>query len=148
MKPEVTRVLEHTAANLMREIAPALMPAYRQSTVTALGALLLCAREEFDRAAARRAEENTALRALFSRAHRAVGDAELADRLRTAADETNTDLRVPVLEASNQALRELLIALHTHVESAEDEQARAIEADIWTELAASTERRRLALSVF
>ena len=148
MKPDVGRVLEHTTLKLMTEVAPAVAPAYRQSAVGALGALLVSVREEFDRAAARRVDENTALRDLFQRAGPHVTDPELAGRLAKAAEASDPDLHVPVLEASNQTLRELLIALHIHVEMREDANAGAIESEIWAELAASTERRQLTLSVF
>ena len=148
MKPDVARVLEHTTANLMTQVAPAIAPAYRQSSVGALGALLIGVREEFDRAAARRVEENAALRGLFARARELATEPKLAQRLDEVSGGTDADLRVPALEATNQALRELLIALHAHVESLEGDDARAIESEIWAELAASTERRQLTLSVF
>ena len=51
---------------------------------------------------------------------------------------------MPDLEAGNRALRSLLIELHAHVEGLPGDGARRIEAAIWRELAASTERRKLA----
>jgi hypothetical protein len=57
-------------------------------------------------------------------------------------------LLVPELEAGNRALRALLIELHAHVEGLESAEARRIEAAIWRELAASTQRRKLSLGPF
>jgi hypothetical protein len=110
--------------------------------------LLLSIREEFDRAAARRVEENGAMRALFADATAAVRDTALRERLAAAAASEDASLRVPELEASNRALRTLLIELHAHVESLTGDGARRIEAAIWRELSASTERRKLSLGPF
>ena len=100
------------------------------------------------RRGSRRVDENRALRALFSGAVPIVSDPALAARLSEAAEGSDDDLTIPALESGNQALRELLIALHAYVENADGEEARQLEAEIWRELAASTERRRFSLSVF
>lgn len=149
MKPDVQRLLDVTAAHLMMRTAP-MLPAggYEQSSVAGLAALLMCVREEYERAAARRVDENAELRALFGRHADAVEDAELAGRLSAAAAGSDPGLRIPELEAENAALRGLLIELHAHVEALDSEPARAAEAGIWRELVASTERRKLALDVF
>jgi hypothetical protein len=110
--------------------------------------MLNAVREEMDRAAARRVEENAALRALFTAAAPAVTDAALRAQLAEAAAGRDASLLVPALEATNRALRELLIALHAHVETLRGDAARGVEAAIWRELAASTERRKLSLAVF
>ncbi len=148
MKPDPTRVLEHTMVALMGEIAPAVQPAYRQSSVSALGAMLLCVREEFDRAVARRVEENAAIRSLFVGGGRVIQEGSLRDRLLVAADETDPDLHVPALEARNQQLRALLVELHAAVEAVETPEARALDEAIWAELRAETDRRRLTLQAF
>ena len=148
MKPDLGRVLEQTAISLMTEIAPAVTPAYRQSSVGALGALLIAAREEAERAAARRVEENQALRALFGRAADVVDDAALAERLRRASAGSDPDLHISALDAGNARLRGDLIALHAHIEGQAGSAARELEEAIWAELVASTERRRFALSAF
>jgi len=130
---------------LLVEIAPAVQPAYRKASVTVHGMILFAVREEIDRAAARRVDENRALRALFAEAAPAVADAALKSRLAAAASETDASLLVPALDESNRALRALLIELHAHVETLRGDAARALEAKIWRELAASTERRKLSL---
>ncbi len=148
MKPEATHALERLMQALLVEIAPAVQPPYRQASVSIQAMMLIAIREEFDRAAARRVEENCALRALFADAHGAVTDAALRERLAAAAASADASLLVPELEAGNHTLRALLIELHAHVELLESAEARRIEAAIWRELSASTERRKLSLAVF
>jgi len=145
VKPDPSHVLERVMQSLLAEIAPAVQPAYRQASVAMHAMLLGSVREEFDRAAARRAEENAALRALFADAAATLGDAGLRERLASAARTADASLRVPDLDAANLALRALLIELHAHVETLAGPEARRLEAAIWRELAASTERRKLAL---
>jgi hypothetical protein len=148
MKPEPANVLGRVLQSLLTEIAPAVQPPYRQATVTMHAMLLASIGEEMDRAAARRVEENAALRALFAEAAPGVRDAALCARLEQAARGEDASLRVPDLEAGNAALRGLLIELHAHVETLDAPEARRIEAAIWRELAASTERRKLSISPF
>ncbi len=148
MKPDPQRVLEQTAAQLALDVAGAVQPRYRQAAVGMLAGLLIAVREEFDRAAARRVEENAALRALCAEGAGVVAEAALADRLRVAARTRDESLRVPDLDAGNRALRALLIELHAHVETLATAEARALDAAIWRELVASTERRKLSLGAF
>jgi hypothetical protein len=148
VKPPVEKVLEVLAGSLMIEIAPHVSPSYRQSSVGVSAILLTMVREEWERAAARRVEENAALRGLFRDAAPVVSDIDLRRRLETAAAERDADVRVSTLDASNDALRALLIDLHAHVEELDSAAARRIDDAIWKELAASTERRRFALAPF
>jgi len=145
VKPEPAHALERVLQALLVEIAPAVRPAYRQASVTVHAMVLAAIREEIDRAAARRVEENRALRTLFADAAPSVADAALRERLRAAAASADASLLVPELDAANHALRALLVELHAHVEEQRGDDARRIEAAIWRELAASTERRKLAL---
>jgi hypothetical protein len=145
MKPEASHALERIMQALLGELMPAVQPAYRQASVAMQAMMLASVREELDRAAARRVEENRVLRALFAEAAPGVADAALADRLAAAAAGGDDSLLVPALEEGNRALRSLLIELHAHVEALEGSAARRIEAAIWRELAASTERRKLSL---
>jgi hypothetical protein len=143
VKPDPGRFLQVAAAHLLAKTAPALGPGYEQSTVSVLSVMLLELEGEFERAAARRVEENRALRVLFADAAGAVEDAALGARLREAAAGGDASLLVHDLERSNAALRGLLIELHAHVETLGSAGARRLEAAIWRELVASTERRRL-----
>lgn len=148
MKPEIGRVLEVCAATLMTDVAPHVAPAYRQASVFGTALLLTSIREELDRVADRRVEENRALRALFADAESAVEDSALRARLAQAARAEEPDFRISTLEASNASLRQLVTLLHAHVETLATPAARRVEAAIWRELAASTERRRLSLGAF
>jgi len=148
VKPAPSHALERVMQALLTELAPAVEPAYRKASVAMHGMLLLTIREEIDRAAARRVEENAALRALFAEALPVVGDAPLRERLRAAAESRDPSLLVPALDAANQTLRSLLIELHAHLEELPGDGARRLEAAIWRELAASTERRKLALGPY
>ncbi len=148
MKPEVPNVLEILAGTLLFDVAPHVSPSYRQSSVAVTAMLLGMVREEWDRAAARRIEENAALRTLFRAALRAVADTDLRRRLEEAAAASDSSNLVSVLERANDTLRALLIELHEHVERQASAEAREVEAAIWRELSASTDRRRLALAPF
>jgi len=148
VKPDIARFLDVAAGYLMMQVAPGLAAAYQQSTVAMLAVMLLTVREEFDRAAARRVEENRALRDLFAAALGAVQSDDLRQRLAAAVGDSERSLAIPDLEAANAALRSLLIELHAHVEDLTTPAAGAVEAAIWRELIASTERRRLSLQAF
>ncbi|MBM4335256.1 MAG: hypothetical protein FJ108_04985 [Deltaproteobacteria bacterium] len=148
MKPEIPNVLEILAGTLLFDVMPNVSPSYRQSSVGVSAMLLGMVREEWDRAAARRSEENAALRALFRESLSAVSDANLRSRLDEATRGGDASLKISDLERDNERLRALLIELHAHVELEPGAPARAVEEAIWRELSASTERRKLALAPF
>jgi hypothetical protein len=148
VKPDVDRLLEVATAHLMMKTAPAMGAGYEQSSAMSLAVLLLAAREENDRAAARRVEENTVLRALFGEAGPAIEDPQLRDRVSEAAASRDESLLVSDLESANGVLRGILIELHAHVEELDSPEATRVETAIWRELAASTERRKLSLGPF
>ena len=58
MKPDVDLTLQTIAASLMTEIAPKISDDYTQRNSMLTAMLLQIAAEEWDRAAARRVEEN------------------------------------------------------------------------------------------
>jgi len=148
MKPAPTQVLEVLALSLMADVAAHIDDDYQRSALQISAALLLGAREEFDRAAARRVDENRALRELFTAARPVVEDEPLRTRLVEAAATVDTTLLVPDLEHANAELRALLIDLHIHVETLSGDAAHALDTAIWRELRVSTDRRRLSLAVF
>ncbi len=151
MKPDLDRFLEVASAHVLMRTAPATGGGYEQGSTMVLGLLLTQLREEVDRAAARRVEENRELRRLFAEAASAGGaveDPALRERLAASAAGEDTDLAVSALERSNALLRALLIDLHAHVETLESAAARRVEAAIWRELVASTERRKLSMGPY
>lgn len=148
MQPDPAKVLETVSMMLIMEFVPQLASSYAQQALAGSATILAVAREEIDRAAARRIEENRALRRLFAVAREVVTDADLAARLAAAAASEEGSFLVSDLDRSNQDLRRLLVRLHVHVEELEGDAARRVEAAIWEELRASTERRRTMLGNF
>jgi hypothetical protein len=148
MKPDVDLMLQLIAASLMTEIAPKISDDYTQRNSMLTAMLLQNAAEEWDRAAARRVEENGALRRLFAEVAPEIGDPGLRARLEAASGEEEESLRISDLNRSNDRLRTLLIELHAHLEEIDSDTARRIEAAIWQELRVSTERRALSLAPF
>jgi hypothetical protein len=148
VRPTIARALQVCSAALMGDIAPNVAPSYRQASTLAAGVLLISVGEELDRIAERRIAENAALRDIFRDAAPAVADAGLRARLDEAARGGEAGYLISQLDAANDRLRALLIELHAHVESQAGEVARGLEARIWRELVASTERRRLSLGAF
>jgi len=148
MKPDVDLTLQLIAASLMTEVAPKISDDYTQRNSMLTAMLLQIAAEEWDRAAARRVEENGALRRLFAEAASEIEDRELRARLEAASGEGEESVRISDLNRSNDRLRTLLIELHAHVEEIDTETARRIEAAIWRELRVSTERRAVSVAPF
>ena len=148
MKPDVSAVLTDITTRLVTEIAPNVQPAYLAGSLGLSAGLLSAINEEFERAAHRRVEENTAIRGLFVRAAGLDLPADLGGGLARLAASRDTDLRVSALDAANAGLRAALIDLHAAVEALEDPTAKALNTSIWAELSASTERRKLASGNF
>ncbi len=147
MTPDLTIVLGGIVRTVLTELAPELTSSYATMTAQLTGTLLMMVSQEADRAAARLVEENDALRALFVDACATVTDGSLCRDLEAAAAAPPSALTVSALRERNRTLRALLVRLHEHVETLAGPQARDLEERIWTELAASTERRRLDLAL-
>jgi hypothetical protein len=126
MTPEVPAVLMRLAQIATRNAAPGVPDGERASDLGITATLLTVAAEVWDGAAARLVEENRAVRALLAEA---------------GADD---DLRLSALTAENRRLRAKLIAAHVAAEQAGD---TARQGAIWAELVASTERRKLSMSL-
>jgi hypothetical protein len=148
VKPEVSRFLEVVSEALLAEMVPNIAPAYRQASLMTTGVMIGLVRDEFERAAERRVVENRQLRRIFQEAVPVVRDQVLSGRLEAAAAGQDTSFLISDLERSNAELRGLLIDLHAHVEEQATPEARCLEAQIWRELVASTERRRVAIALF
>ena len=103
-----------------------------------IGVQLLLVSQEFNRAAAVRVAENDAMRELFA-AYRGKVDPSLSGELRQAADSKDADILISTLEASNAALKKLLIRLQ---EAAEKASNRVLETRILSMLQSwATERQ-------
>lgn len=148
MKPDPTRFLEVVTGHLLLRTAAALGPGYEQSSLGVIAFALPAVAEEFERAAARRVDENRELRRIFGDATGVVTSGALREKLADAAWGEDESLHVSDLERSNSVLRALLIELHAHLEELDSESSRRLEGEIWRELVASTERRRLSIGLF
>jgi hypothetical protein len=126
MTPDVPSVLSELAQLVLRNAGPDVPDGERANALGLSSMLLAVAAEVWDGAAEHLVQENRALAAL-------LGD--------TAAE---SDLRLSTLRAENGRLRGLLIEAHIAAEQAGD----AARGDaIWAELRASTERRKLSVSL-
>lgn len=122
MKPEVPHVLGEMAQLLVRNADPSVHPADRASALGLTAALLGFAAQSWDGMAHNLVQENKAIRKLLG------------------LQGVDEDLRLSALSAENARLRAALIARHAEVEGKDP----AMEAAIWAELVASTDRRMVA----
>jgi hypothetical protein len=148
MRPSVDFYLAELKRALAQDFAPRLPTTFEQSALVRHAMLIGVVAEEFDRAAARRIEENRALRGLFADAANTVQDPDLRSRLLAASETEDRSFSVRELDAGNRSLRGLLIELHADVEQLAGNAARSLEEAIWRELVRSTERRRTSLNRF
>jgi hypothetical protein len=126
MTPAVPSVLFELAQLLVRNAAPGVPDAERANALTLSSMLLSLAAEVWDGAADNLVRENRALAALLDE---------------VAAED---DLRLTALGAENARLRGLLIVVQIAAEEAGDVPRQNA---IWAELRASTERRKLSVSL-
>jgi hypothetical protein len=145
MRPEVDQILMITAGQVATELGPNLPTQYAQGMAQLAAVMDVLAAQEYDRAADIRAAENREMRALFADLAPSIADKDLMARLQKAAADTDASLRVSTLNEANYALRELLIALHEHVEAEAGKAGRAAETRIWKLLMTFAARRRLYL---
>ncbi|CAN7542752.1 hypothetical protein LJR164_003837 [Phenylobacterium sp. LjRoot164] len=137
MNPPVPAVLAELAGLSVRNAMPDVHPADRASALGLSAALLGVAAEVWDGMAARLVAENRAIRPLLARA------GEVGLDFAALANGDDADLRLSALKAGNDALRAALIELQA---AAEAKGVLDLDAAIWAELLASTERRKLASS--
>jgi hypothetical protein len=148
MRPEVRSILGQISGTLLTDLAPLVPIDYLQKNTAVISVILMCAAEEWDRAADRRVKENREIRSLFKEAAPRVLDAQLAKRLEEASGEMEASLNVSVLDRTNDELRSLLVELQAYAEDLNSSEGRQIEAAIWRELRTSTERRTLSMAPF
>jgi hypothetical protein len=145
MKPDIPLVLDDHAKRLMERFMPQLT-GFDANGAAMMSYMLSMIGEEWERAASRRVEENSSIRAIFSQALPVVTDRALAGQLKTLGEGRDDDLRISALDASNDTLRAALTVLHTHVETLQGDSARQINDTIWKELRQSVDRRKLSLA--
>ena len=140
MKPDTALLLNSLAGEVAVKMVPQLDSDYARADGGLVVELLLAAAGDIDTAASRYIEENRLLRSLFSEASTVVGDEELGQELKTAAEEEEEeqDYKISSLQKKNDELSGLLIRLHARVEILESSEARKIEDAIWNFLSART----------
>jgi hypothetical protein len=126
MTPSVPSVLSELAGLLMRNAVPGVPDAERASALGLSAMLLSLSAEVWDGAAHQLVEENRALRSLLGVAGQ------------------DDDLHLSALRATNDRLRAQLIDAQIAAEASGDV---ARQDAIWAELRASTERRKLSISL-
>ena len=147
MTPDTRLVAGDFAGRLMQVIAPGLNTQFLMGTASLMAASLGMMVEEWDRAADRLAEENTAVRALLAQGA-PLAPGGLSARLRDISMTADADLKVSTLQAANNVLRAALIELQAWAEEQTGPAVTALNEAIWAELARSTERRRFSATPF
>lgn len=161
MMPSPAAYLQGLARLLGEQVSPRLPTPFEQAGMQREPMHLQAVAIEFERAAARRVQENQAIRHLMARA---AALPELAPALKARCERlaagADTDLSIGALQDGNQALRAGLIALQAELEGKVDHAGKVDQAGevdeaphvapsaalleaIWQELRTSTERRRL-----
>lgn len=125
MNPPVPSVMAELAGLLIKNAMPDVPQPERASDLSLSAMLLVVAGEIWDRQAHILVEENRAVRGLLGE----VGE--------------DSDLHIPALQAENNRLRAALIVAQAAAEVAGD---LARQEDIWAELVAATERRKLSMA--
>ena len=145
MIPQGDYILKTVAENLITKYVPRMDSDNERAEMALMAFFMGVVSEEFDRAAHRRIEENLALKKLFSTSLPVVKDNALRTRLEEASKEEEADWRISSLDKSNCRLVELLIELHTHIETLDDENSQILEKAIWEEMKHYAGRREFMM---
>jgi hypothetical protein len=145
MKPEVDKILETTAMQMMTQIAPELPPGYTQNSTGLLTMLLTFCAHEYENGAETRAVENRELRNLLAELEASVEDVRLRVKLGAVMGERDASLKISDLNYSNAELKKLLIDVQTYLETRNDDRAKLARREIWAVLKASAKQRLLKL---
>jgi hypothetical protein len=145
MRPEIDRILETTAMQMMTQIAPQLPPGYTQNSTGLLTMLLTFCAHEYENGAETRAVENRELRNLLAELEASVEDVRLRVKLGAVMGERDASLKISDLNYSNAELKKLLIDVQTYLETRNDDRAKLARREIWAVLKASAKQRLLKL---
>ena len=145
MKPEVDKILETTAMQMMTQIAPELPPGYTQNSTGLLTMLLTFCAHEYENGAETRAVENRELRNLLAELEASVEDVRLRVKLGAVMGERDASLKISDLNYSNAELKKLLIDVQTYLETRNDDRAKLARREIWAVMKASAKQRLLKL---
>jgi hypothetical protein len=143
MRPEIDKILQTTAAQLMMQIAPELPPGYTQNSAGLIGMLLGFCAQEYENGAELRAGENRELRNLLAELEATVEDVKLRVKLGAVMGDRDASLKISDLNYSNAELKKLLIETQAYLETRNDEKAKLARREIWAVLKASAKARLL-----
>ncbi|MEQ8747679.1 hypothetical protein [Pyruvatibacter sp.] len=144
MRPEANDLLMGGFGSMLFDIAPNLNATYSTGSASVLGLLMYCAAIEYERGAEVRAKENDMFRTIFRDATGHLSG-DVQNRVSAAGQGVDEVLTISALNASNDALRELLIELHAYVEEMSEAWARDVEHAILKALNESAKMRAIAL---
>ena len=131
MKLRRTTILAGIEHDRSEKILPLIADDFARNEVHLAASLIGVERAERDGLVALMVQEHERLRALFGDAAETVNDEALGERIRSAALPGKQDLRISALEEVTRELRELLVDLHRHIETREDDAARELDRAIW-----------------
>lgn len=134
MKLRPGTVIEGIEETLRDRIAPLIDDPFAANDLRMALSLLAIVRLGRDDEVALKVEENRKLREIFANAAGEVDDANLAARIANAGASQDPGLRISELDAETGRLRKLLVELHDHVDSRDDEEAFGISQAIWRAL--------------
>jgi hypothetical protein len=115
---------------------------FMAGTIATVALITILAAQEAETAAATRAQENQAIRGIFTEALATNTAGPLAPQLAQLAVTTDTNLAITALDAANAPLRTALIALHAHAES---ENHQDLQRKILRMLMTTAEARLLSM---
>lgn len=145
MKPDAAHILRTSFGTILGEVAPHIDHDYAGGSVTVIGLLMVFAAQDYQQGAEIRARENAAMRSLFADALPLLGQGDLRRAVAAASASRDADLTMATLNASNAALKQVLIELQAHLETREDDGAQALDDRIWRILRQFADGRRLDL---
>lgn len=143
MKPDLGHALATEAMTLIGEISPLVAGSYREGSINTIGAMLLMASIEQERAAENAVSAITDMAALFKEAAPVV-QGDLSERLSVAAAREIESYLVSSLAAHRDDMQRLLIELQTLAEDLGAE-GLSLRKRIWEVLAREADRNIMAL---
>jgi hypothetical protein len=145
MRPTCQTILNSIGMDLASRYLPKASSDSEKADLILKAFLLGVVAEEFENAAHRRIEENTALRQLFSESIPVIQDPGLKSRLASTSETKDSDTHISALDRTNNHLLNILIELHAYLDEQEDEESRRLLEKIWEALKDYSRRREFKL---
>ena len=137
-------ILTRLVGPLFGEISAALPEeSYTRGTTQVVGSLLLLAAREYEEGADMLVWENKEIRKLLGEGAALMNEAEASTRMEQAARTLDESFLISTLEKNNDALKRMLIELHSAVEHRGDDASQKMNEAIWKFLRESAEKHRI-----